>query len=70
MRVAIALRNDQIGHRTSDDLLARPSEHIDSAIIPVGDRARSGHDDDGVERRLQQQPQTFVRVEAGVERPV
>ncbi len=60
MRVPIALRNDQIGHRTSDDLLARPSEDTDSAIIPVGDCTGSGHDHDGVERRLQQQTQPFV----------
>ena len=61
MRVAVALRDDEIGHRTPDHLIARPPEGTDGTIIPVGDGAGSGHNDDGVEGRLQQQPQPLMR---------
>jgi Autotransporter beta-domain len=61
MGVAVALRDDEIGHGAPDHLVARPSEDTDGAIIPVGDRARGGHDDDGVEGRLQQQTQPVMR---------
>src|SRR5205823_11245147 len=52
---AIALGDDQLGHVTADRLVARPAEHLGGTLVPLRDSAVGAHDDDGVERSLQQQ---------------
>src|SRR5437764_13230459 len=55
MGVAMTLRDDQLGHVAADRLVARPAEHLGGTLVPLGDDAVGAHDDDGIERGVQQQ---------------
>src|SRR5438270_10478851 len=55
MRRTQALGNDQLGHIATERFVAPPAEHSSGVVIPFGDLAVGAHDDDGVERGVQQQ---------------
>src|SRR5438067_12663918 len=55
MGVAMTLRDDQFGHVAADHFVARPAEHLGGTLVPLRDSAVGAHDDDGVERGVQQQ---------------
>src|SRR5437764_8278835 len=55
MRGAKALGDDQLRHVAAERFVAPPAEHIGGVVIPFGDVALGAHDDDGVERGVQQQ---------------
>src|SRR5438105_2036664 len=55
MRRTQPLGNDQLGHIATERFVAPPAEHSSGVVIPFGDLAVGAHDDDGVERGVQQQ---------------
>lgn len=58
MRLAEAVRHDQVAHALSHRFLECPSESALRDLVPARDRAVEAHDHDRVERGLQDGGQT------------
>jgi hypothetical protein len=63
MRVPIAHRNHRLGHAAAERFLPLPPENIDRLRIPIRNDAARIHRNDGVQRRIDDDPVAFLTLQ-------